>query len=131
MKGFAFAALLGGRLRERVDEIEAEASEEHLLQETRRFPLALARRLGDIAGFLLGGVAVRVLRHWRSLRAKGRGRDRAAGGGSGPPLLAIYSPPAPSGMLRVSPPAGPVASFQMTIDAPTTAMIAKANHWMA
>jgi hypothetical protein len=39
----------------RMDEIEPETAEEELADEAGSGPLALARRFGDIACFLLGG----------------------------------------------------------------------------
>ena len=49
----------------RMDQVEPEAAEEQLADEARSRPLALARRFGDVAGFLLGGETCRgvVLGH--------------------------------------------------------------------
>ena len=44
----------------RMDQVETEPAEEELAHEARSGPFALARRFGDVAGFVLGGDVGRV-----------------------------------------------------------------------
>ena len=62
---------LGRRLRERVDEVEAEVAEEDLLQEGRRLPLGLAGLFGDAARLVgADGLSGRVCHERRKLYSR-------------------------------------------------------------
>ena len=65
LRGTASRARLrpGRLLGMRMDQVEPEAAEEELADEARLLPLGLARRLGDVAGFLFGGESLRRISH--------------------------------------------------------------------
>src|SRR5262245_52344100 len=60
LRAFGFAGIFGWVW---MDQIQSEAAQEHFADETWTRPLTLARRFGNVTGFLLGSKSTGMLGH--------------------------------------------------------------------